>query len=193
MHFFNSALGLAAGFQEFQGGVVGALEVGLVAVKAGKDAGLVVEGAECECGAGCGVIAFGFIAAVAFSAADFDFDEGGLDGFGADEAPACGDESIDEEDIDQGRGPEVEEVDFAEGAEVVFGFVFEDDLAGGEAVGDGGGGAAGEALGGDGSAGPGAVGARGIDATLGRHVVRPTWRERSARRCGWRGLASVSG
>jgi len=169
LHF--SVFGLfPPGFQELEGSVADALEVGLVAGEAGEDGGRLPEGAEGEGAAGGGVVGFELFGNVAFAAADFDFEEVEFEGFGAHEAPAGGGELFEEVEVEGGFGPEVEEVHLTKGAEFVEGFVFEDDLAGGEAVGDGSGPAAGEALGGLGTVGTGAVGAGRIDAALGGHV-----------------------
>ncbi len=85
------------------------------------------------------------------------------------EPPAGADQLIDEVELRAGLGLVVGQVGFAKGAELLRGFVSEDELVGGESVGEAGGAGAGAALGGDGSAGSCAVGARGIDASLGRH------------------------
>ena len=95
--------------------------------------------------------------------------EGVLEGDDAVEAPAGGDQVIDEVEAGAGLGLVLVEVFFAQGVELLLGFAFEEDLVGGESVGEAGGAGAGEAVGGDGSAGFGAVGAGGLDAFLGGH------------------------
>lgn len=141
--------------------------MGVVTVEVGEGAGFVAEGAEGEGSAACGVV---FLADFGFLARHFVVEEGGLGGEEAEPAPAGGDKQIDEPAVDGGCRLELVEIGLAEGAEVVLGLVWQDDLAGAEAVGDGGGPAAGESLGGFGTAGAGAVGAGRIDTALGRHL-----------------------
>jgi len=76
---------------------------------------------------------------------------------------------IDEVEAGVGSGLVLGEVFFAEGVELLRRFAFEEELVGGEAVGEAGGAGVGASRWGGGSAGPGAVGTRGIDASLGRH------------------------
>jgi hypothetical protein len=160
------------GVQHFHDFVANAAEAGLVAAEAGEDAGSVIEGAVGEGVAD--VRAAGFeLLEVGFAADDFDFEEGGLVGPDAVEAPAGGDELFDEVGFVGIAGLEVEQVHVAEGEEVVLGLVVEEDATGGESMGDAGGVGAGAALGGDGTAGFGAIGAGRIDASLGRHVGPP--------------------
>jgi len=146
--------------QGVEGGLVDAVEVGIVTVEAGESAGFVAEGAE---GGG----EFEFLGDAGVLTGDFGIVEVDLDEPEAVQAPAGGGEQVDEGEIAGGCGLEFGEVGFAKGAEPVLGLLREDDLASVEAVGEGCGGAAGESFGGLGSAGAGAVGARGIDAALG--------------------------
>jgi hypothetical protein len=148
-----------AGGEGLQSAVVGALEVGLVPIESGEDAGFAAEGAEGEGDAGVVVADLELLADVGFLAGDFVVAEGGLDGGGAVQAPTGGDEFPDEVELEGGFGLELGEVGVAEGAEVVLGLGFEDEGAGGEAVGDGSGLAAGVARGGDRSVRAGAIGA----------------------------------
>jgi Methyltransferase domain len=177
LHYFFFSL-FAPGFEQFQEFVADAAEVGLVAAEGLKDAGFVAEGAVGDGDAGCGVAGFDILVAL-----HFEIEEGGFEGDGAVEAPAGGGELVDEVDVEAGFGPELEDVGFAEGAELAHGLVAEDGAAGGEAVGEGGGLAAGEAFGGDGSAGAGSVGARGGDAARRRH----SWNQGKAERGGGAG------
>ena len=159
--------------QHFHDFVANAAEAGLVAAEAGEDAGFVVEGAEGEGVADVYAAGFELVFDVGFAAADFDLEEGGLVGPDAVEAPAGGDELFHQVGFEGIAGLELDEVEVAEGAEVVLGLIFEEDAAGGESMGDAGGVGAGAALGGDGTAGFGAIGAGRIDASLGRHGGPP--------------------
>jgi len=144
-------------------------EAGLVAVEALEGAGFVAEGLVGDDDAGFGGADFELFEDLGFLAVHFVVDEGGLEGQDAVEAPADGDELIDEVALGTGLGLIFGQVVFAKGVEFLLGFVSQDEPAGGESVGEAGGVGAGAALGGDGSAGFCAVGARRIDASLGRH------------------------
>jgi hypothetical protein len=156
LNFFIFALqGLAGGFTDV-------VEVSLVPIEDGEDAGIVAQGAEGEGG-------FEILAGAGLLAGDFGIEEIDLQGPEAEQAPAGGGEAVDEGEVAGGLGRELEEVALAEGAEFVLGLVGEDDSAGGEAVGEGGGLAAGAACGCDGTARACSVGAGRSDAALRRH------------------------
>jgi hypothetical protein len=148
----------AAGSEHLECAVVGTLEVGLVTIEGGEGPGL-VQGAEGEGGAGILVADFELFVDGGFLAGGFEVEEGGFDGCGAVQAPIGGDELADEAELGGGLRLKLGEVGVAEGAELVLGLGFEDDGAGGEAVGDGGGLTAGETLGGGRSVRECAVGA----------------------------------
>jgi hypothetical protein len=158
-----------ASFQKNEGSSEFGAEAGLVAGEALEGTGFVAEGLVGDGGADIGAAEVELFLDLGLLAADLELEEGGLEGQDAVVAPAAGDQLIDEIELGAGLGLVVGEVLFAEGVEVLLGFVFEDEPVGGESVGEAGGAGAGAALGGDGSAGSGAVGARGIDATLGGH------------------------
>ncbi|HXN46999.1 MAG TPA: hypothetical protein VN893_10195 [Bryobacteraceae bacterium] len=162
MQFPNCSEGVQL-FCEF---VAGSAEAGLVAAEAGEDAGFVEQGAEGEGVADVGAAGLELLFDRGFAAADFDFEEGGLHGRDAVEAPAGGDELFDQVGFVGIGGFEVGHEEVAEGDEVLFGFVSEEDAAGCEAVGDRGHVGAGAAFGCGGSAGLGAVGARSVDSLL---------------------------
>ncbi len=140
-----------------------------MAVEALEGAGFVAEGLVCDDGAGFGGADFELLGDLGLLALHLEIEKRGLEEQDAVEPPAGGDQLIDEVELRAGLGLVVGQVGFAKGAELLLGFVSEDELVGGESVGEAGGVGAGAALGGDGSAGSGAVGARGIDASLGRH------------------------
>jgi hypothetical protein len=162
LYFFVFAFILAPGGQGLAGGFIDPVEAGVVAIEVGEGAGFVAEGAE-------GEGEFEFLPDAGFLAGDFGIVEVDFEGPEAVQAPAGGGEQVDECELEGGFGLEFGEVEFAKGTEFVRRLVREDDLAGGEAVGERRGLAAGESFGGLGSAGAGAVGARGIDAALRGH------------------------
>jgi hypothetical protein len=142
-----------------EGAVVGALEAGLVAIEGGEGAGFVAQEAKGEGGAGLVVADIELHFDLWQLAGHLDVEESGFHIDGAGQAPAGGDELVDQEEVAGGLGLELGEVGVAKGAELVLGFGFEDDGVGGEAVDDGGVLAAGESLGGDRSVRKGAIGA----------------------------------
>jgi len=158
-----------ASFQKNEGAAELGAEAGLVAVEALEGAGIVAEGLVSDDGAGFGGADFELFEDFGFLEVHLAVEEGGLEGQEAVVPPADGDQLIDEVALGAGLGLVVGQVVCAKGIELLLGFVSEDEPAGGESVGEAGGVGAGAALGGDRSAGSGAVGARGIDASLGRH------------------------
>jgi hypothetical protein len=138
---------------------VDAVEADGVAIEVGEGVRFVAEGAE-----GCGH--FEILADAGYLAGDCGIQEVGLDGPEAIEAPAGGGEEGDEVNLANGAGPEVGEVGVAKGAILFLGFTRKNDLAGGEAVGEGRGLAAGESFRGLGPTGASAIGARRIDAAF---------------------------
>ncbi len=167
--FFMQFLILELGVQELQGAVDLGAEAGLVAVEALEGAGIVYQMLVSDGGAGLCVADLELFADLGFLASDLVIHEGGLEGQDAVVAPAGGDQLIDEVEPGAGLGLVLGQVFFAQSVELLLGFAFEEELAGGESMGERGGTGAGDTLGGDGSAGPGAVGAGGINAFLGRH------------------------
>ena len=157
------------GVEELQGAAELGAEAGFVAVEAFEAAGIIYQMLIGNGGAGFCVADLVLSADLGFLASDLAIHEGGLEGQGAVVAPAGGDQLIDEIEPGAGLGLVLGQVFFAQGVELVLGFAFEEELAGGESVGEGGGVGAGASLGGDGPVGFGAVGAGGIDAFLGGH------------------------
>ncbi len=157
------------GVQELQGAAELGAEAGLEAVEAFEGAGIVYQMLVRDGGAGLRVTDLVLFADLGFLASDLAIHKGGLEGQDAVVAPAGGDQLIDEVEAGAGLGLVLGEVFFAQGVELVLGFAFEEELAGGESVGERGGAGAGASLGGDGSAGLGAVDAGGSDAFLGGH------------------------
>jgi hypothetical protein len=159
-----------AGRQGLESALAGAAVAGFVAADGGEGLGLVgAEGAKGEGGAGVGVADLEFLVDLRLLAGHFEVEEGGFDVAEAVQAPAGGDVLVEEAEFDGGGWPKLEEVGVAEGAIFVFGFVFEDDAARGEAVSSGAGLRAIAAVGSDGAAREGAVGACRIDFALRRH------------------------
>ena len=160
---------LGLGVQEFQSAAELGAEAGLVAVEAFEAAGIVYQVLIGDGGTGLGIADLELPADLGFLARDLVIHEGGLEGEDAVVAPAGGDQLIDEVEAGAGLGLVLGQVFFAKGVELLLGFAFDEELIGGEAVGERGGAGAGATLGGDGAVGLGAVGARGIDAFWGGH------------------------
>jgi len=170
------------GVEELQGAVELGAEAGFVAVEAFEGATIFYQMLVGDGGASLAVADVVLFADLGFLASDLAVHKGGLKGQDAVVAPAGGDQLIDEVEPGAGLGLELGQVFFAQGIELLLGFAFDEELVGGESVGEGGGAGAGASLGGDGSAGLGAVGAGGIDAFLGGHAGS------FRRRCGHRDL-----
>lgn len=144
-------------------------EAGLVPVEAFEGARIVAEVLVGDGGADGGAAGFELFVDLGLLATHLEIHEGGLEGDDAVEAPAGGGQVIDEVELGAGLWLVIGEVLFAKGVELLLGLALDEELAGGESVGEAGGAGAGASLGGDGSVGLGAVGAGGIDASLGRH------------------------
>ena len=153
-----------------------------MAVEALEGAGIVAEMLIGDGGADGGAGGFELRVDLGFLASHLDVHEGGLEAQDAVEAPAGGGQLADEVELGAGLGPVIVQVFFAKGVELLLRFAFDEDLVGGESMGEAGGVRASASHRGDGSAGLGAVGARGIDASLGRHGGS------FRRRCGHRDL-----
>ena len=111
--------------------LAGAAEAGLVAGEASEDAGLIEEGAEGEGVADVVAAGLELLIDFGFAAGDLDFEEGGLVGPDAVEAPAGGDELFNEVGLVVIPGFEVGAEHVAEVVEFLLGFVGEEDAAGG--------------------------------------------------------------
>jgi len=105
----------AGGVERLDDLVADAAEAGLVAAEAGKGTGLVVEGAVGEGGADFVAAGAELLFDLGFAAADFDFEESGLHGPNAVQAPARGDQLFDEVGFEGVAGLKVGKVEVAEG------------------------------------------------------------------------------
>jgi len=149
-------------FQFFEGGTVDAVEVSGVALEVFEDVGFVRQSAP---GEGHSVV----WRKAGILAGDGRVVELGLECGEAAEAPAGGDDGSDEVNFAGRARAEMDEIGVEQGAEFVFGFSVEDDVAGGDAVGAGRILATGESLGCFGASGACSIGSRGIDAALRGH------------------------
>ena len=131
--FFIQCPVCAGGVERLDDLVADAAEAGLVAAEAGQDTGFVEERAEGEGRADFVAAGLELLLNFGFAAADFDFEEGGLERPNAVQAPAGGDQLLDEVGFEGTTGLKVEQAELAEGAEVLLGLVLEEDAAGGEA------------------------------------------------------------
>jgi hypothetical protein len=168
LNFLNFAAGgvLVAASEVLEDAVAGAAEVGRVAIEDDEDAGIVTEGAEREGGLGF-VGTDGKVLLYLWPLAEhFEVEEGGFDGPDAIEAPAGGDQFVDEIGLDEVAGLELDVPGLLEGLEAVLGFAGEDDAGSGEAVGHRAERGAGAAFGCDRSVRLGAIGAIRINLLL---------------------------
>jgi len=127
------------GVEELQGAAELGAEAGFVAVEAFEGAGIVAEMLVGDGGAGFGVADLILFADLGFLANDLAIHEGGLEGQDAVVAPAGGDHLIDEVEPGAGLGLELGEVFFAQGVELLLGLALDEELVGGESVGEAGG------------------------------------------------------
>jgi hypothetical protein len=154
----------AEGLQHFRETVADAAVARLVAAEAGEGAGLVVKLLESEGYASFGIADLGLFFYLGLAANDLGVEQSGLDGPGAIETPAGGDQLLDQIAFVGIAGLKVGKVEIVESLEIFLRFGIEEDAARSEAVLDGGGIGAGAALRGGGTAGKGAIGARSIGA-----------------------------
>jgi hypothetical protein len=159
----------AAALEGDEQALAGAAETAFVAAEGGEGAGVVAEGAEGDGGADLVVDDVVILFDLRLLVGHFEVDEGGLDGPDAIEAPAGVDQLVDEVEVVAVFGLVLGEVAVAQAGEVLFGLAGEDDFARSEAVSEGVHGGAGAAFRGDGALREGAVGARRIEFSLGRH------------------------
>lgn len=114
---FSEQLSICAGGVERLGEFVADVaEAGLVAAEAGKGTGLVVEGAKGEGSADFVAAGAELLFNLGFAAADFDFEESGLEGPNAVQAPARGDQLFDEVGFKRVARLKVGKVEVAEGS-----------------------------------------------------------------------------
>lgn len=169
----NFVLEFAVGMEGCQGAVGVAAVAGFVAVEQGENFGVVGERPEGEIEARVAVDAVVVLLHFVLLVDHFDVERGGLDREDAFEAPASGDQLLDQAEFDLVAGFEGGQVGVAHRLEFLFGFIGEDEIAGVEAMRDGVCGRAGDSFRGLAAFGEGSVGARGALLSFGRHRFPP--------------------